>query len=203
MTQSTPRPTRQPTRRMALTAALGLAVLASPAAALAQARDAGAEAVRPDPRPEGHRVLANKNLSAAQKNASFHHGDRRTGRRAAHHQFRARQVRPHHHPGPAAAVLAAAFRAYAESVYQNRISDYHGETLKVTGSVARKPGDVIVNTVDFGRPTQPAGAGVMARAGRAARGRSSTSSSRACGWPSPSSRTSSRPSTTPAATSAC
>jgi len=43
-----------------------------------------------------------------------------------------------------------AFRTYAEGVYQNRLGDYHGENLKVTGSVVRKPGDVIVNTVVAG-----------------------------------------------------
>ncbi len=46
--------------------------------------------------------------------------------------------------------FSAAFRIYAEGVYQNRIDDYHGETLKVTGSTVRKPGDVIVNTVISG-----------------------------------------------------
>lgn len=39
-----------------------------------------------------------------------------------------------------------AFRTYAESVYQRHISDFHGETLTVIGSVVRKPGDVIVAT---------------------------------------------------------
>jgi len=48
------------------------------------------------------------------------------------------------------AQFAAAFRAYAENVYQNRLDDYHGETVKVTGSVIRKPGDVVVNTVITG-----------------------------------------------------
>jgi phospholipid transport system substrate-binding protein len=42
------------------------------------------------------------------------------------------------------------FRTYAEGVYQSRIDDYRGEQLKVTGSVIRKPGDVIVNTVISG-----------------------------------------------------
>jgi hypothetical protein len=42
------------------------------------------------------------------------------------------------------------FRTYAEGVYQSRIDDYRGEHLKVTGSVVRKPGDVIVNTVMAG-----------------------------------------------------
>ena len=46
--------------------------------------------------------------------------------------------------------FATAFRAYAESAYRNRLEDYHGETLKVSGSVVRKPGDVIVSTVVSG-----------------------------------------------------
>ena len=46
--------------------------------------------------------------------------------------------------------FATAFRAYAETAYRNRLEDYHGETLKVNGSVVRKPGDVIVNTVVSG-----------------------------------------------------
>ena len=46
-----------------------------------------------------------------------------------------------------------AFRDYAEGVYQNRLGDYHGETLKVIGSLARKPGDVVVNTVIIGGKT--------------------------------------------------
>lgn len=44
------------------------------------------------------------------------------------------------------------FRAYAQTVYERRIGDYHGEGLKVTGSVMRKPGDVIVaSTLSGGR----------------------------------------------------
>ncbi len=54
----------------------------------------------------------------------------------------ARTITPAQH-----AQFAAAFRAYAENVYQNRLDDYHGETVKVTGSVVRKPGDVVVTTV--------------------------------------------------------
>ncbi len=43
--------------------------------------------------------------------------------------------------------FSTVFREYAENVYQSRIDSYHGEGLKVTGSVARKPGDAVVNTV--------------------------------------------------------
>lgn len=45
-----------------------------------------------------------------------------------------------------------AFRRYAENVYQSRISEFKGETLRVTGSVARAPGDVVVSTVIQGGP---------------------------------------------------
>jgi phospholipid transport system substrate-binding protein len=41
----------------------------------------------------------------------------------------------------------AAFRTYAESVYQRHIEDFDGQTLRITGSVARKPDDVVVNSV--------------------------------------------------------
>jgi phospholipid transport system substrate-binding protein len=54
------------------------------------------------------------------------------------------------------AQFATAFRAYAERVYRNRLDDYHGETVRVTGSSVRKPGDVIVNTeVSGGQLKQP------------------------------------------------
>lgn len=50
----------------------------------------------------------------------------------------------------------AAFRTYAEGVYRDRLGDYHGEVLKVTGSVARLPGDVVVNSqVSGGQVAQP------------------------------------------------
>jgi len=46
--------------------------------------------------------------------------------------------------------FATAFRDYASSVYESRLDDYHGQTMKVTGSVVRKPGDVIVTSVVVG-----------------------------------------------------
>ncbi|QUD86146.1 MlaC/ttg2D family ABC transporter substrate-binding protein [Phenylobacterium montanum] len=42
--------------------------------------------------------------------------------------------------------FAVVFREYASNVYESRLDDYHGESLKVTGSVVRKPGDVIVTS---------------------------------------------------------
>ena len=46
--------------------------------------------------------------------------------------------------------FAPVFRAYEQSVYETQLSNFHGKTLQVTGSVARRPGDVVVNTVISG-----------------------------------------------------
>ena len=40
----------------------------------------------------------------------------------------------------------AAFRSYAIEVYQSRLSQYSGQTLKVTGSTERQAGDYVVST---------------------------------------------------------
>jgi phospholipid transport system substrate-binding protein len=42
------------------------------------------------------------------------------------------------------------FRTYAQDVYESRLNEYHGETVKVTGSTVRNPGDVIVDSVVAG-----------------------------------------------------
>jgi phospholipid transport system substrate-binding protein len=39
------------------------------------------------------------------------------------------------------------FRQYEQNVYETRLSDFHGQTVTVTGSVARQTDDVIVNTL--------------------------------------------------------
>ena len=46
--------------------------------------------------------------------------------------------------------FSVVFRQYASNVYESRLSDYHGETLRVTGSLARTPTDVIVNSLVSG-----------------------------------------------------
>ncbi|HEY2659351.1 MAG TPA: ABC transporter substrate-binding protein [Caulobacteraceae bacterium] len=46
--------------------------------------------------------------------------------------------------------FATVFREYASNVYESRLDDYHGESLKVSGSVVRKPGDVIVTSAVVG-----------------------------------------------------
>lgn len=40
-----------------------------------------------------------------------------------------------------------AFDAYAKSIYQDNLSQYGGESFVVTGSIDRKPGDVIVSSI--------------------------------------------------------
>jgi phospholipid transport system substrate-binding protein len=46
--------------------------------------------------------------------------------------------------------FADAFRDYADSVYESRLADYHGQGLQVTGSIARSPDDVVVTSVITG-----------------------------------------------------
>jgi phospholipid transport system substrate-binding protein len=41
----------------------------------------------------------------------------------------------------------AAFRNYVIQVYQSRLGQYSGQTLKVTGSIERQPGDFVVSSV--------------------------------------------------------
>jgi phospholipid transport system substrate-binding protein len=54
------------------------------------------------------------------------------------------------------AKFAPLFREFAQNVYETRLGDYHGENVKVVGSVVRKPGDVVVNTmISGGKLSQP------------------------------------------------
>jgi phospholipid transport system substrate-binding protein len=54
------------------------------------------------------------------------------------------------------AKFAPLFREFAQNVYESRLGDYHGENAKVTGSVVRKPGDVVVaTTISGGKLSQP------------------------------------------------
>lgn len=47
--------------------------------------------------------------------------------------------------------FAPVFRAYEQNVYETQLSNFNGNSVKVTGSVVRKPGDVVVNTIIGGR----------------------------------------------------
>lgn len=50
------------------------------------------------------------------------------------------------------AEFRAAFRDYAIRVYERELGAYSGQQLEVTGSVARRPGDYIVQSRVFGGP---------------------------------------------------
>ncbi|WP_414694966.1 MlaC/ttg2D family ABC transporter substrate-binding protein [Phenylobacterium sp.] len=94
-------------------------------------------------------VLADRGQSVAQKKATFHQAINELADVPKVTNFvlgkYARTITPVQRQQ-----FAAAFRAYAESVYQNRIDDYGGEKLNVVGSVVQKPGDVVVNTTIAG-----------------------------------------------------
>ena len=48
--------------------------------------------------------------------------------------------------------FVAAFTSYATAIYGSHLVDYAGATVRVTGDVANKPGDVTVQTVAEGGP---------------------------------------------------
>ena len=139
----------------ALLAFFGAASFAVASPALAQARDPGAEAFVQAKAQRVISVLANKGMPDAQKKQVFHQAVDELADVPRITNFvlgkYARTITPDQR-----ARFAPVFRTYAENVYQNRIDDYRGEQLKVTGSVVRKPGDVIVNTtISGGQITTP------------------------------------------------
>nr|WP_244286920.1 ABC transporter substrate-binding protein [Caulobacter radicis] len=118
---------------------------AYPQPVLAAARDASAEAFV---RTSANRllgVLSDKTATAAQKNAAFHKAidDLADVPRVTYFVLGkyARTITPDQKRR-----FALAFRSYVERVYRDRLSDYGGERVSVVGSVARKPGDVVVAT---------------------------------------------------------
>jgi phospholipid transport system substrate-binding protein len=142
----------------ALSGFIGAAVL--PAAALAQApRDQGAEAFV---QTQGQRVisiLANKSQGAGDKMRAFRAVVDEVADVPRITSFvlgkYARTITPAQMQR-----FAPVFRDYAQEVYQRRLSDFHGDTLKVTGSLVRKPGDVVVNTtISSGEANEPAQVG--------------------------------------------
>lgn len=119
------------------------------------ARDPGAEQFVQAGAQRVISVLADQSLSEAQKEAAFHRAIDDLADVPKITNFvlgkYARSITPEQK-----ARFAPVFRTYAESVYRNRLDDYHGEILKVTGSTVRKPGDVIVATqVTGGQLSQP------------------------------------------------
>jgi phospholipid transport system substrate-binding protein len=50
--------------------------------------------------------------------------------------------------------FSIAFREFANTVYESRLGAYKGETLRVSGSTVRKPGDVVVTSEVIGGQTK-------------------------------------------------
>ena len=123
-------------------AAPALLVTAAPVAAHAQARDASAEAFVSQ---EGQRALRilNTGGSVTAKRAQFRQFVDQAADVAKVTHFvlgrYARTVTPAQYQA-----FAAAFRDYANSVYETHLSQYRGEGFQVTGSQARTPDDVVV-----------------------------------------------------------
>jgi phospholipid transport system substrate-binding protein len=116
----------------------------APGVAAAQAaRDAQAETFVQTEANRALGILNDRSLSAAAKKAAFRgfvdqvaDVPRVTGFVLGKYN---RTITPEQR-----AAFAPVFRDYASNVYESRLGDYKGETLKVSGSTVRKPGDVIV-----------------------------------------------------------
>jgi phospholipid transport system substrate-binding protein len=132
-------------RRAVLAAAVALAGLAAATMPAAAAGGSAAEAFVQANVSKGLGILNNKGASTDQKKAQFQTfilgltdmkrianftlGQyKRTATPAEQDQF------------------AQAFQGYAIAVYQSYFSKYAGQTLRVTGSQERQPGDTIVTT---------------------------------------------------------
>ena len=128
-----------------------LATSASPAAAQSSARDASAEAFVQTEANIALNILRSGNVGAEKQ------------------QFRAFVDRVADVPRISRFVLGKyarsatpqqmaefgeVFRAYANGVYESRLGQYGGQGLKVTGSIVRKPGDVVVQSQITGPKAQ-------------------------------------------------
>ena len=134
--------------------------LAAPLAAVCVAAPAAAQAIRShgDPSAEAFvqteagraiTILNDRGMAPAAKRAAFYDfvnqaADVPRITSFVLGRFR-RQISPAQYQQ-----FAEVFRHYADSVYETRLGDYHGESLKVTGSVVHAPGDVVVSSVVTG-----------------------------------------------------
>lgn len=128
-----------------LAGAVAAPVLTAPAPAHAQARNASAEQFVQTEAQQVLRVLNNNSLSMAQKKVQFRRfvdqvADVQRITRFVLGKY-ARTVTPQQY-----ATFSVAFREYANQVYESRLSSYRGEGFRVTGSQARSPTDVVVNS---------------------------------------------------------
>jgi phospholipid transport system substrate-binding protein len=138
---------------VSLVAAMALA--ASPPAHAQGAREPGAEAFMQGAAEKVLAILGDRGLDEGQKAAAFHRVIDEVVDVPKVTTFvlgkYARSITP-----AQKTQFAQAFRTYAESVYRSRMNNYHGASVRITGSMVRKPGDVIVATqIAGGQVTQP------------------------------------------------
>jgi phospholipid transport system substrate-binding protein len=128
-------------RRAVLSACIGLVALASAGPALA---DRDAEAFAQGLIDRGVGIL--RNTADPQRRAKFrefilNYAD---ARKTA--MFALGSYRRGANEGDVEAYVRA-FTEFATAVYESRLDQYKGQTLKVTGSIDNKPGDITVNMV--------------------------------------------------------
>ncbi|MBS0469769.1 MAG: ABC transporter substrate-binding protein [Proteobacteria bacterium] len=129
-------------RRAFLALTLGLATFAlAPAASAAPA----AEGFVQSNVQKGLAILNNKGLSAEQKREQFQGFILGLTDMKRIANFTLGQYRRTASPQEQDA-FAQAFQGYAIAVYQSYFSKYSGQSLRVTGSIERAPGDVVVQT---------------------------------------------------------
>ena len=126
-------------------AAPALATLSAPAPAFAQAaRDPAAEAFVQQEAQRALQILNSHQGEAAEKAAFRQFVDqaadvpRITGFVLGKYR---RTVTPAQYED-----FAQAFRQYANSVYESRLGQYSGQGFRVTGSIQKSPGDVVVTS---------------------------------------------------------
>ena len=131
----------------------GAALVSTPAVAQGQQRDAGAEAFVQREASRALQIL--HGASGPQERAEFRDFVNRNADVPRITEFVLGKYARILSPAQKAA-FADAFRTYANGIYETRLGQYHGETLRVTGSTVRRPGDVIVTSqVVGGRQSQP------------------------------------------------
>jgi len=139
----------------ALMAVTATGVATMPTAALAQgaARDTQAEAYVDSSARHVLGVLNNRSIDTASRRQAFHNlvGELIDWPRLTHFVLGkyGRTATPDQYQR-----FAGIYRTYNEGIYQRRIDDYKGLRAVVTGSVVRRPGDVIVRTMLSGAPGQ-------------------------------------------------
>ena len=136
----------------ALTAA-GAGLMPAPAMAQGAARDTQAEAFIDGSARRVLGILNNRSIDTASRRQAFHQmaGDLIDWPRLTHFVLGkyGRTATPDQYQR-----FAGIYRTYNEGIYQRRIDDYKGLRAVVTGSVVRRPGDVIVHTLLSGAPGQ-------------------------------------------------